>query len=298
MGIGRPADKRASARASPSAIAGAQRKATVPQPSIFEKRLGIFAIAKAWSVETGVPPENYDLALIRAWLRGEFAAAGPKRINVLRAAYETCEGIAFIVEGEGAAEGRRLEDGRIAYDGRPTIWIPSRVSWTEESCGRSFEEMAEKWDQLSRPDVELLLPVLSQIRIDCVEFLRWFEKMNLQPPTFWAAPPSGQKLNESSDVVGSLPPHRAERAHAPARKSRGRDPEAAALHLSRMQAVLAKGQRLAKQHRAVRSYSALSHELAKREHGLGFSVNTIRQILNGAYPPARRAGLGRLDLPK
>src|SRR5438105_1583659 len=142
------------------------------EPWIFEESLGILVIAENWSIESGRSANKHESALIRAWWRGEIRAAIPKRVNVLRAAYRTCrEDIAFDVEGQpGGRKGRELEGGGIAHVVRIRIWVPSSdpATWRDESCSRSFKEMAHQWDRLPQAVVELLLPILGQIEIDGV----------------------------------------------------------------------------------------------------------------------------------
>jgi hypothetical protein len=64
---------------------------------------------------------------------------------------------------------------------------------------------------------------------------------------------------------------------------------------NRFFAVRAAADRVCGKHRSLLGYEPLAEELAKPEYKLGFSKETIRQILNGSYRPTKSRGIGRFQ---
>jgi hypothetical protein len=73
-------------------------------------------------------------------------------------------------------------------------------------------------------------------------------------------------------------------------KKRTSEPSDVAMRLNRYQSVHAAARSLYGHQAELPSFDLMANELAKPEHKLGFKKETIRQILNGTYPPARQIG--------
>jgi hypothetical protein len=105
------------------------------------------------------------------------------------------------------------------------------------------------------------------------------------------------------DALGDLQPVRSgatapETTIAPLgaqKKERREDAGEAALRKAKYQQVHAVARRMFGNRASVPDTAAMAEELAKPQHKMGFKEVTIRQILNGAYPPAKRMGLGRFE---
>jgi hypothetical protein len=96
--------------------------------------------------------------------------------------------------------------------------------------------------------------------------------------------------------LAGVPKYRATAADSPDVKQRRIAPEKTLALQNRIEKVHAVARRLWGQQKTHPEFAVMAAELAKPQHQLGYSEETIRHILNGTYPPAKKLEFGRFEL--
>jgi hypothetical protein len=135
------------------------------------------------------PPASSDELLnelVQAWWRGELAASGAQRVNVLHTIFRLSPPFIAFDDDQHIKE---LTDGTV--DVRPFLVplsnsVPS--SWDDHNCSEAFEAIANAWCILS--SFELMLPIVRALEFTEVEFSRWL-RTRRQAATFWGSSREG-----------------------------------------------------------------------------------------------------------
>lgn len=157
-----------------------------PVPS--SQLLTISKVADYWSREMKPPARRDELfgLLVKAWWRGDLAASGAQRLDVLKAIHKHPPSwITF----EDDQQIKELPDGIVEV--RQFVPLPKSNpnSWTDDDCTEAFRVIAEIWDS---SDFELLAPVVYGLELTEAEFTRWVGSSGYKKGTFWARGGGGQ----------------------------------------------------------------------------------------------------------
>jgi hypothetical protein len=158
-----------------------------PIPS--KQLLSLSEVASYWRREIK-PTASFDEVfnlLVRAWWRGDLAAEGVKRTDLVRTLYQLhSDRIAFTVPGDTEPpQTRELPDG----SGEVMLWwvpLPNseQDSWDDTNCSQAFNAIADFWDCDFFPDIE---PIVCGLNVTEREFTRWIgSQESYESPIFWA----------------------------------------------------------------------------------------------------------------
>jgi hypothetical protein len=172
-------------------------------PIPTDQTLSFAKVASYWSRETtplATFKESLD-ALVKAWLRGELAAKGAERVDVLRAIYrQPPDLVAF--KFVGSAKPQQFKEP--PDQGVEAVWlwlvpVPNSkpASWNEENCAEAFEALAVAWDS---DRFTLATPVVSGLELTQSNFDRWIKSTGRKTPVFWVG---DEKLERAKKLAES-----------------------------------------------------------------------------------------------
>jgi hypothetical protein len=157
-----------------------------PVPS--SQLLTFSKVADYWSRDMKPPARRDELFdfLVKAWCRGDLAASGARRVDVLKAIHKhPSSWITF----EDDQQIKELPDGSVGV--RRLVPLPKSNpdSWTDDDCTEAFHVIAEIWDS---SNFEHVVPVVRGLELTEAEFTRLVGSSIYNRGTFWAREGGGQ----------------------------------------------------------------------------------------------------------
>src|SRR5262245_53279371 len=118
---------------------------------ITKPELSFAEISEYWAPGLGWSREMVQRLLEGAWWLGEIAGGSKGRLDLLKRLFRLMRNsdfpaIVFVTPGNAPPpETIELADGHVSVDLRPRVFVPSDDvdTWSEASCTRAFEIMAE-----------------------------------------------------------------------------------------------------------------------------------------------------------
>lgn len=157
---------------------------------ISKSELSFGEISEYWAPELRWSRDMVQALLEGAWWRGEISSdSGPTRLELLKTLFKRmryCQfpTIVFVTPRRPPPEPIELPEGALLINLSPLVFVPSDDpdTWSEESCIRTFQELAEKPSLQHYPEWS---PGFLARKLSRDKFFRLIAARGWRDPTFW-----------------------------------------------------------------------------------------------------------------